>query len=550
MLEIERRECDLLCAGGGIVGCMAAIRAAELGAKVIVADKANPVRSGAAAMGNDHFQCYIPDVHGTFEQFTRNQAHGQIAPRISMMDRDQWAYWFQTSFEILQMWEKWGIPIKYKGKYEFAGHGFPGKQLDHLKYQGEMQKPVLTEQTLERGAEILSRVMIFDILKDAQGNAVGALGLSTREPKLYVFEAKAVLLGTGSNSRLWPAPTPTCNYNRAHPATNSGDGRAMAYRAGASLANMELTARHAGPKYFARAGQATWVGVLRERDGTPVGPFVTKPERTYGDITIEVHKAIFDEYLHSGRGPIYMDMNGISQEDYEYMIFWLNNEGNKGILNYIREEGIDFSKAAIEFMTFEMAVAGGINFNAKTETGIKGLYAGGDEWSGAMSFAATCGWGAGKNATEYAKSVSSLGKSVSPNIDEIKAKLETFLRREDGAKWQEVNYALNQLMQDYCGQLRSEVLFDAGLDNLRRLQKKAHNLLMAENPHELFHCLEVQNLLQLGELVMVSAKDRQETRGMHKRADYTLTNPILSDKRHLVKSINGKPVTEWQQIQK
>ncbi|MFC1910985.1 FAD-binding protein, partial [Chloroflexota bacterium] len=462
---------------------------------------------------------------------------------------DQWQDWFMLTNQVLRMWEKWGIPTKYKGKFEFAGHGFPGKQLDYLKYQGEMQKPILTEQTIERGAEIYNRVMIYDLLVDKNGAVVGAIGVHTREPKMVVFEAKAVILGTGGVARLWPAPTPTCDYNRAFPGTVTGDGRAMAYRAGAGLTNLELTGRHAGPKYYSRAGQATWVGVLRERSGKPVGPFITKPEKVYGDITVEVHKGIFDEYLYSGKGPIYMDMNGISDEDYEYMIFWLRNEGNMGLLNHIREEGINFKEVAVEFMTFEMAIAGGVEFNAKTETGIKGLYAGGDEFSCAISFAATTGWTAGAEAANHAKSITKPAAKPVSNIDEKKDKLETILKRQDGASWQEVNYTLNQLMQDYCGLIRSEVLFEAGLDNVRRLQKKAENLLMASNPHELFHCLEVINLLQLGELTMTAANDRKETRGLHRRTDYTLTNPILTDKRHVIRSVNGKPASDWVQIQ-
>ncbi|MBW1801927.1 MAG: FAD-binding protein, partial [Deltaproteobacteria bacterium] len=57
-------EADVLCIGGGIAGMMAAIRAAELGAKVIVAEKADTRFSGAGATGNDHFMCYLPEVHG------------------------------------------------------------------------------------------------------------------------------------------------------------------------------------------------------------------------------------------------------------------------------------------------------------------------------------------------------------------------------------------------------------------------------------------------------------------------------------------------------
>src|SRR5512139_754714 len=57
-------EADVLCVGGGIAGLMAAIRAAESGARVIVAEKGNALASGAGRAGNDHFQCYIPEAHG------------------------------------------------------------------------------------------------------------------------------------------------------------------------------------------------------------------------------------------------------------------------------------------------------------------------------------------------------------------------------------------------------------------------------------------------------------------------------------------------------
>ena len=64
MARINTIETDVLCVGGGIAGLMAAIRAAELGAKVVVAEKGNTLTSGAGGLGNDHFLCYLPDVHG------------------------------------------------------------------------------------------------------------------------------------------------------------------------------------------------------------------------------------------------------------------------------------------------------------------------------------------------------------------------------------------------------------------------------------------------------------------------------------------------------
>ncbi len=550
-MEIEKKKCDVLCIGGGIAGLMAAIQASESGAKVIVAEKANTLRSGSAGMGNDHFQCYIPEVHGDFEFFWNELFYGQLVDILRKMGRDYVRFWFENSFEVLNLWDKWGIPMKYEGKYEFAGHGFPGKQLNHLKFSGSNQKPVLTKETRKRGAEILNRVMIFDLLKGSNDNIIGAVGISTREDKMYVFEAKAVVLGTGGCVGVYPSVSVGADNNRGGPISVSGDGRAMAYRAGVGLRNPELNRRHAGPKYLFRYGQATWVGVLRDRAGKPVGPYLTKPVRRYHDMAIEVNKGIFEEYRKSGKGPIYMDMHGISPADLEYMLHWLRNEGNSGLIQGLLDEGLDLSKTALEFQTSDLMVEAGVMANHRGETAVKGLYAAGDEVWATISHAAVMGKSAGENAAKYAKRAR--GGSIDDKkseIEEKKARLEEIRARKEGPHWQEANSALQQLMMDYCGFVRSENLLSAGLDNVLRLKKKAQDGLMAENPHDLMLCLQVLNKIDVGELILVGAMDRKETRELHVRSDYGLTDPLLGDKNHIVRQVRGKPVTEWMPIEK
>jgi succinate dehydrogenase/fumarate reductase flavoprotein subunit len=177
MMKEEIMEADVLCVGGGIAGLMAGIRAAELGAKVIIADKANTLRSGAGATGNDHFRCYIPEVHGTdvqpvIDEITHSQAGGSGARPVSFIRA-----WMEKSFDIVKLWHSWGIPMQYEGKWEFAGHGLPGKPLTAMKYAGQNQKPILTREALKKGARIVNRTMIFDLLTDARGAVTGAIGI-------------------------------------------------------------------------------------------------------------------------------------------------------------------------------------------------------------------------------------------------------------------------------------------------------------------------------------------------------------------------------------
>lgn len=547
-MEEQVVKADVLCVGGGIAGLMAAIRASELGAKVVVAEKGNTLHSGKGRAGNDHFLCYIPEVHGQdMEAFIEAIMETQVAEVFSDHDREILRTYLEMTFDMAKLWDSWGIPMKYQGKYEFAGHAFPGAPLFHLKYQGQRQKAVLIEQALNRGVEIINRVHVFDLLSDDR--LVGAIGIDTREDKVIEFEAKSVVLGTGGVTRLYPSPTPGWFGNRAHPPTLTGDGRVTAYRVGAELKSLEIPNIHAGPKYFARAGQATWIGVLRDPQGKPLGPFITKPERKYGDITIEVNKSIVADYDKSGRGPVYMDCRGISDDDYEYMMHWFIHEGCVALTNHMKEEGIDLRRNPVEFMTYDRGCSGRIYINNKCETSVEGLYAAGDELGEGISYAAAFGWIAGENATNYAKGVEP------PTVEKVKAKIvenkgliEEIRSHKVGPDWKEVNIALQQIMRDYAGNIRSEALLEAGLSYLRRLKDKAYSTMIANNQHELGRCLEVLNLFDLGELVFIAANARKETRARHVRSDYPLTNPQWNNKVLIVKKIDEKPATEWRKV--
>jgi succinate dehydrogenase/fumarate reductase flavoprotein subunit len=542
----KRIQTDVLCVGAGIAGLMAGIRAAEKGAKVVLAEKGHALHSGRGRGGNDHFWCYIPEVHGHDLDFFMRES--LKTPKLKTMQSGTASHVLRTflakSFDIVKLWDKWGIPMKYQGRWEFAGHSFPGDVLTHLKYEGRDQKKVLIQRTRELGAEIVNRVMVFDLLRDKE-RIIGAVGIDTREDSLVLFESKAVILGTGCLDRLYPPPTPAWMASIPGNLTLTGDGRAMAYRAGADIVSPEMPKRHVGPRYFSRFGQATWVGVLRDPHDNPIGPYVTSPNRVYGDMTPEVKGVYLEEFLKTGKGPVYMDCRGISKEDYDYMMHWMWHEGNAPLLDYMKEEDIDIRRHPIEFQTYHIIPEGKIWINEKGETSLPGLYSAGDESMGGISCAATYGWIAGENAADFARDV------LLPGDDRGKAEIGTkkeliqkIMSRREGPDWKEVNVALQQLMQDYAGVVRSETLLTAGLDYLRRMRRKVDQSMIARNRWELTRCLETLNLLDLGELVFIGANARKETRALHKRTDYPLTDPVMDGKEIFIRKKNGKPVVE------
>ncbi|MCF8094408.1 MAG: hypothetical protein K9J79_03515, partial [Desulfobacteraceae bacterium] len=299
--------------------------------------------------------------------------------------------------------------------------------------------------------------------------------------------------------------------------------------------------------YFTRSGQATWVGVVRDPQDRPVGPFLDRPDRRFSDMIIEVDKGLFQEYDLTGRGPVYMDCRGISEKDYAYMQHWFEHEGFSALTRHLHEKGIDLRKNPIEWATYGMrGSCGCIRQDERGRTSLEGLYVAGDETTRSISPAAVFGWIAGEDAARWSR----IRENPPSNFaDEVFSEKENFVQamqtRQAGPNWREANIALQQIMSDYAGSIRSATLLEAGLNHLRRLREEASATVIAGNPHEVMRTLEVFNLIELGELVCIAAMERRETRGNHKRTDYPYTNPLF-DKQLFVRKTNKGPALEWR----
>ena len=248
-----------------------------------------------------------------------------------------------------------------------------------------------------------------------------------------------------------------------------------------------------------------------------------------------------------------MDCTGLDKGEVDYMVWWLENEGNRALLQGFEDEGFWIGDTALEFRSYdrEMQPRGGVLYDERGQTSLPGLYAAGDEFFGAISCAAVFGWLAGAEAAAYVKDKEL--RELPPDVADS-CNMAVSLRRiasrtvsSGTASWQEANRAIQQLMSDYAGMMRSESLLKAGTYGLRRLQAKAENWLAAENPHELTRCAEVLNLFEVGRIIFATARERKETRGKHIRSDYPFTHPHLN-KLLIVRQRNDKDEFEWRTV--
>lgn len=556
MKLIQRKEViqsDVLVIGGGIGGMQAAITAAEQGVSVVVAEKADTRRSGSGATGNDHFMCYIPAYHGEdFDAVIDEVTDTLVGP---LQDMDLLRLMMKRSFEVVQKWESYGITMRpYGDNYEFFGHAMPGRRRYHLKYDGKMQKPLLTKEAKKRGVNIVNKTVINQLLTDDSGRVIGAIGICTAEdePEVVIFQAKAIIITTGNASRMYPSTNPAYLFNQADCPATTGSGHAMAYRAGARLVNIDLPYLHAGPKYFARCGKATWIGVLVDYHGRPVGPFVDRPTKELGDATSDIWQGVFQEKMEDGSGPVYMNCSENAPEDMDFMMKSFLSEGDSSIVDYLEQYNIDLNKSMIEFGTYDYALCGrGLDIKLTGQTSLDGLYAAGDVLGnvrGDITSAAVFGVISAEHAAEYAKHVEFANVENHPLIEQSMELYDNMLERKNGAHWKEANSMLQQIMKDYVGvKVRSKTLLKAGLKYLGDLKQYCREQLKAENAHELMRCLEVLDLLDVAEAIAITSENRRESRGAyHHRTDYTYTNPLLNNKFQTIEQKNGEIILNFR----
>lgn len=555
MLNVQRiLDTDILIVGGGIAGLMAAICAGEQGIATIVAEKAHVRRSGSGATGNDHFLCFMPEIQKiTLKEMINEMMAGQVGP---WHDTLLTKVFLERTAEMVHRWHSWGINMKPFGPdYVYMGHAFPDRPRMYVKYDGHNQKEILVKKAKENGALFLNHHPVTDLLAE-DGRVTGALLMDVREdePRFTLVRAGAVIMATGCSTRLYPnSMTPAMLFNSGFCPSCAG-GMASAYRIGARLVNMEHPYTHAGTRYFARCGKATWIGVYKYPDGRPIGPFVRRPDREIGDNTSDVWKSVFADLMANGTGPAYLDCTEASPEDLEFMRQGMISEGLTSQLDYMDREGIDPARHAVEFGRYEPLLFGrGLEIDETGSTNIKGLYVAGDpigNFRSGIAGAVTWGWISAENASRHVKEAELSERArEDPLIAARLALYEKLLRRENGAPWQEFNIALQQLMNDYCPpapRVRSETLLRAGLKYMGDLRAHALRDMAAPNSHTLMRGLEVLDLVDLGEAVMIAARERRETRVQHIRSDCPFTSLSDGEKFINVELKNGRPVTSWR----
>jgi len=521
-------QTDLLIIGGGAAGCIAAIGAKEEGnLNVLVLEKAEISRSGDAGGGNDHLLAHL----NTGEAWDTDQAMAEYYTRVSqgLIDiRVANRLHISRIREIVDKLESFGIEMRdtKTGQYiRTKSFGQPGPFF--INYKGKRIKPILAKEVKNRGVKVLNRINVTHLLTDGK-DVVGAMGFNVRSGTFHIVKSKTTLLATGDAIRLWPSPT-GLPFNTWMSPYNNGAGHAMAFRAGAELANMEITVNTLVPKGFSAAGLNAFVGMgayfvnsLGERYMQKYHPMAEGAPRYL--LTLGTYRETVE-----GRGPCYVDCRHLPKEAMNHLTTHLLPVDKDTFMTFCKQKGLNLKKDVLEIGVSEIQSAGiagsvsGIVIDEDGKTTVDRLYAAGacTVPSFGLSGALAIGYSVGIEAAKAALRIPKVGEHGEQDVEKEFQSVHAALNRKEGFPCRRFEDKLRQIMGEYVGDIKTEKGLRIGLQKLDELKRRADDV-KADNYHELMRVAEFKDLLLIGRLVATAALERKESRmGMsHMRGDY------------------------------
>ncbi len=543
---IERYQTDVLVIGGGLSGAMAALQAREHEAKVIVLEKANTYRSGNAGSGLDHIYSYVPPVHEkvgyTKELMKKDMVEVELMG-LGLGNKELTDHFVETSYERVLSLEKYGLNFRYEKSHLAEGfrlvpqfHTVPTS----FHFEGRDVKVKLTEAMQKAGVQIINHAQAIEVLKDEQGNAAGAIALSTREDKLLVVEAKTTIIATsGGAARLSENFNTTHDFFEGPSAANCGYGVTLAMNAGAEVVNLEFYIKNGGlafPGFNFTAGApgGTWwpAGRVIDDEGNVIVERVidydiNEPDYLKKNVDqmnkYARQKVSMGKYMAEGK-QLYVDLAEATAEEVEYIKWSMFHEGKCWLyLQNLKEDKIDLHKVKIPFqLKKRVAIHGsstGAYVNVKCETTVNNLYAAGDAIGGAGQMCApgavVFGYEAGLQAAEKAKTISEIPGARKEQIEKILQKAEEIRSTQTGEEWRNVQSTLQSIIGIFGVYPLSDNKIDTALALIDALSSRGK--LKAADAHELTRSFEVLSLIETARAIFTAAKLRKENLGPFKR---------------------------------
>ncbi len=517
---------EVLVVGGGLAGLMAAL-AVEDGVDVAVLSKIYPTRShSGAAQGG---------FNAVLSQEDSIDAHifDTVKGSDYLGDQDAIEVLCSDGPSVIRELEKMGVPWTRRADGRIAqrslgGAGFP-RACFVADFSGHVVLHALYEHILKRGVKIYPEWHLLELLVE-EGQVAGALAYDLANARLEIFRSKQVVLATGGYGRAFSKTT------NAH--ANTGDGMAVAYRAGAVLSDMEFVQFHPTTLYgtnvlISEAARGEG-GHLRNNTGER---FMARyaPEKMELAPRDVVARAIFNE-IREGRGfedhSVQLDLTHLGEALVAKRLPQVRDLA-------IRYAGVDPATVPIPIEPAQHYSMGGVRTDLWGLTTLPGLLAAGETANvsvhganrlGGNSLLETVVFGrrAGKKAAESARNApwpalsrETVSRSLEPWTSLLSTPPPAPSKQDDLFA---VRREMATLMTNQVGVFRTGVELEDAVEKLRQLKERYESISprggIQPFNYALMDYLEVGHLLELSTLIARGALARTESRGAHFRVDY------------------------------
>lgn len=520
---------DFLVIGSGIAGLFFAIKASKYGEVCIITKKArtdsstNYAQGGIAAVlgDDDSFESHINDTlvagaglcHKDVVEMVIKSAPNRIYDLIEMGMK------FTQSEEKIEKFDLGKEGGHSKRRILHAGD-FTGREIEKTLLEKIKQIPhiQLLENHFAIDLLIESKVIKQVPQKD---RCFGAYVLDENTGEVKTFVAKFVLLATGGAGQVY--------LHTTNPEIATGDGVAMAYRAGAKVANMEFFQFHPTALYQPNGNQSFLIseavrgegGILRLPDGsTFVEKYHPMKELAPRDI---VARSIDAEMKRLGLKHVYLDITHLSPEFIEKRF--------PQIFQHCLSLGIDVRKEWIPVVPSAHYMCGGVLTDINGETSLQNLYAIGET---------ACTGLHGANRLASNSLLEALVFSYKAYENCIKKLSHTKIMTLDlVAPWQHYSHIdpeemivikhnwdeIKRLMWNYVGIVRTDKRLERAKRRIELLKDEIREYYMDFKLTA--PLLELRNLTNIADLIITCASIRKESRGLHYNLDYPEKDDIM-----------------------
>ena len=531
MTPFEHLDTGILIIGAGGAGLMAALhaRTANPTLPITIAVKGLLGQSGCTRMVQGGYNAVLNPADSLERHFEDTIKGGAYLNNQELA----WTLVREAPDRIVELENRVGCMFDRNADGTIHQKAFAGQSFDRTVHKGDLTgieiMSNLRDWILEQDIRVLEETRALDLLPTGNGAIAGALLHNNRTGRFIAVRAKATLIATGGGATMYRISSPSLE--------KSGDGMAIARRAGAAFIDMEMLQFH--PTGLLVGASIATGGLLEEGlRGAGARLFNGKGERyRERDDPVKLERATRDVIsrssymeIRAGRGTpaggVFIDASHLGEA---YLL-----KNFPGMVERCAGYGFDLLHEPVEVSPSAHFQMGGIKIDTDCHTSLHGLFAAGEDAGGVHGANRLGGNGVADSIVFGARAGDAMNASAQLQpvsqafIDERIKQWTAPLTRADGPNPFRLRKRLEDLMWDHAGVIRNAAGLATASASLAELEREASTAHtpgpIASNPawNEL---LDLTNLIAVGQMLVQSAALRTESRGAHYREDFPQPDP-------------------------